>query len=131
LLKEYLINFCRSFIYSTAPSKTLIREVDNQLKSIADLYESTSLFELKSYFINHLSKKHKVITGPHSAIVSVMITGNDKVKNIEQQLLKAGIFGKSIIHPTVPKGEERLRICFHDFNSKDDVDLLIGQLNQF
>jgi 8-amino-7-oxononanoate synthase len=131
LLREYLINFCRSFIYSTAPSKTIVKEVEDQLKCIADLYASTSLFELKNYFINHLSEKHKVITGPYSAIVSVMIPGNDKVKNMEQQLIKAGIFGKSIMHPTVPKGEERLRICFHDFNSKDDVDLLIGQLNQF
>ena len=32
---------------------------------------------------------------------------------------------------TVPKGEERLRICFHEFNTKEDVDLLISKLNQF
>ena len=72
-----------------------------------------------------------MVTGPNSAIVSIKIPGNSDVKRIEQLLMKVGIFCKSIMHPTVPKGEERLRICFHEFNTKEDVDLLISKLNQF
>ena len=131
LLKDYLINFCRSFIYSTAPSKTLVKEVHEQLKLITASYNKTSIHLLKDYFVKHLSKSYHLITGENSAIISIKIPGNENVKKIENELMKAGIFAKSIMHPTVPKGEERLRICFHDFNSKADVDLLVGQLNQF
>ena len=130
LLRNYLINFCRSFIFSTAPSNTIVNEVKNQLELLIENNHRSSIIHLKTYFLNLISDKYKVNTGPHGAIVSLKMPGNFGVKKLELGLLKEGIFVKSIMHPTVQMGEERLRICFHQFNSKEDVDLLISFLNR-
>jgi 8-amino-7-oxononanoate synthase len=39
-------------------------------------------------------------------------------------------FVKAILSPTVKEGSERLRICFHDFNTLKEVNLLIAILNK-
>ncbi len=59
-----------------------------------------------------------------------MIKGNSMIKMAEKELLNNGVFVKAILHPTVPEHQERLRICFHKFNSKEEVDLLLNVLNK-
>jgi 8-amino-7-oxononanoate synthase len=130
LLKSYLVNFCRSFIFSTAPSKTIVKEVEKQLGLIKSKTDRSEILQLKSYFLLGISEKFEVITGPFGAIVSVMISGNSNAKKIEKEISEKGVFVKAILYPTIPKGQERLRICFHQYNSKEDVDLLLSILNR-
>jgi 8-amino-7-oxononanoate synthase len=56
-----------------------------------------------------------------SAIQSAIIPGNQKVKNIANQLQGKGFDVKAILSPTIPEGQERLRFCLHSFNSKEEI----------
>ena len=126
LLKDYLINFSRPFIYSTGPSKFLILALKNQLNELTEKDIST-LKMLKAHFVNLIDKKYNVLSGELGAIVSIVT--KEKSKFLEKQLLSNNLFVKAILSPTVPKGQERLRICFHDYNSFEEVDQLIKILN--
>ncbi|EPQ29759.1 uncharacterized protein PFL1_02978 [Pseudozyma flocculosa PF-1] len=41
-------------------------------------------------------------------------------------LRQRGLLGRPICYPTVPKGEDRVRICLHADNTVEDVDRLVG-----
>jgi len=36
-----------------------------------------------------------------------------------------GILARPIVHPTVPKGEERVRVCIHANNTEEELDRLL------
>ena len=57
-----------------------------------------------------------------------LLTG-EKTLKIEAELLKQNLFVKAILAPTVRKGKERIRICFHDFNTLNEIKLLVNILN--
>lgn len=128
LLKEFLVNFCRSFIYTTGPSKQLISQLKTQLKELSHA-DNKRIFHIKSTFLESVNSKFKILSGANSAIVSLVV--KEKAKLIEQELKNNQIFVKAIVSPTVAKGTERLRICFHSYNSIDEVGELVKIINSF
>ena len=54
-----------------------------------------------------------------------MIPGNIQVKKISEALKNMGFDVKPILSPTVPDGQERLRICVHSFNTEDQIEKLV------
>ncbi|KAG8740245.1 hypothetical protein FRC12_016072 [Ceratobasidium sp. 428] len=47
---------------------------------------------------------------------------------LAQHLYQRGFLARPITHPTVPKGEERVRICLHAANTEEEVDGLVDAL---
>ena len=126
MLKQYLINFSRSFIYTTGPSKQLVIQLRKQLETMMKK-DTSFIFALKSQFLNSLSSHYQYITGPYGAVVGLITA--DKTQNIESALMDDNLFVKAILSPTVQRGMERIRICFHDFNTKNEIDSLLSILN--
>ena len=63
-----------------------------------------------------------------SAIQCMIVMGNTRVKELAQHLWDEGFFVKPILHPTVPKEKERLRICLHAFNTEKEISDLINSI---
>ncbi|MEE3224986.1 MAG: 8-amino-7-oxononanoate synthase, partial [Bacteroidota bacterium] len=63
-----------------------------------------------------------------SAIHCAILPGNALVKQISTELLEAGFDVKAILSPTVPAGQERLRICLHSYNSQNEIKTLLELL---
>ena len=132
LLRTFLINFSRSFIYTTAlPMNSLI--AINQAYKL--LQRDTSRIRLLAENIRLFKKgvstiqKIKLIES-ESAIQSVIIKGNEAVKKYAQELAKKGLDIRPILSPTVPKGKERLRICIHAFNTETEINTLVNCIHQ-
>ncbi len=131
-LKEYVLNFARSFIYTTAlPPHSLatiyfaieaLKTTDNhtKLKSNIDFFNSE---------IKLLNLEHKFIPS-HSAIHCCVLNSVDKVKSISTHLKTNNFDVKPILYPTVAKGMERLRICIHSFNSKNEISELLKMVKE-
>jgi 8-amino-7-oxononanoate synthase len=125
LLREYLINFSRSFIYTTASSF-------HQIASIKMAYKLLPLSgsEVQKLQNNiHLFKKTYAHPGYHllpsdSTIQCLIVGSNENAKQMAGQLQDAGMDVRPILSPTVPKGTERLRICLHSFNTGNEINLL-------
>ena len=66
-----------------------------------------------------------------SAIQSAIIPGNEKVKSIASQLQEKEFDVKAILSPTVPEGQERLRICLHSYNSTAEISEVLRLLRTF
>ena len=128
LLKDYLINFARSFIYSTAIPEHAVAAItaSYDIFSLLD-DERKQLEELVNYFQKSSIKFQKFIS--HTAIQVVMVPGNDEVKQVAKTLQDAGFDIRPILYPTVPKGSERLRIVLHSFNTLNNVKQLVELLS--
>jgi 8-amino-7-oxononanoate synthase len=66
----------------------------------------------------------------NSPIQSLIISGNAEVKKVANKIQAAGFDVRPIVSPTVAKGAERLRICIHAHNSKQQIDELCSIINQ-
>ena len=123
-LREYLINFARSFIYTTGLSPHTVatilvayQHLEMDSASISKLRENIVFFNQQK---NLLSLKPLFVRSK-SAIQSAIIPGNEKVKTIANQLHEKGFDVKAILSPTVPEGQERLRFCLHSYNSQEEI----------
>ncbi len=129
-LIAYLVNFARPFIYTTANSPHDVIAIGcafDFLSSNAELQQV--LRENIRYFLES-SKHFRNRTESQSAIQTVIIPGNGAVRNAADILQQAGFDVRPILSPTVPPGKERLRICLHTFNSREEVGRLAQALVQ-
>lgn len=130
LLRNYLINFSRSFIYTTAlPLKSLVTINQAYLLLDSSSSEIKKLNSLIEQFRNRISKNATIqLIESNSPIQCIVVSGNTEVKRISKLLEKSNFDVRPILSPTVPKGKERLRICIHSFNTKEELDELIKSL---
>lgn len=131
-LKNYLVNFARSFIYTTglsphAVATILIAYQQLEADKISVLRENITHFNQQK---NLLGLK-PLFVHSKSAIQSAIIPGNEKVKSIAQQLQEKGFDVKAILSPTVPEGQERLRFCLHSYNSREEISEVLRLLSSF
>ena len=126
-LKNYLINFARSFIYTTAMPEHNLLAIKAAYILLA---KSNELEKLKSNieYFNQVIKSNQTFTESKGAIHCYLKSGNENVQKLEEKLASENFFVKSIKSPTVKINQERIRICLHSFNSKDDIDKIVLML---
>lgn len=132
-LKDYLINFARSFIYTTGLPPHSVATILTSYKYLMEASEMEKLRENIKYFIatlKNLELESRFIKND-SAIHCCIIPGNDKVKEIAMLLQEKGFDVKAILSPTVSAGKERLRFCLHSYNSKEEIKELLSLLSTF
>ena len=133
-LKEYLVNFARSFIYTTGLSPHSVatiliayQEMEKQSETIQKLRNNIQFFNQQKTL---LSLK-QVFVRNKSSIQSAIIPGNEKVKFIASELQKNGFDVKAILSPTIPEGQERIRFCLHSHNSEKEINDVLNLLTTF
>jgi 8-amino-7-oxononanoate synthase len=122
-LRTYLINFARSFIYTTGLSPHAVATIKVAYEELLQTNALKKLQENIAYF-NQKGKELPFIPS-ESAIHCYIVSGNEKVKKAAAVLQAAGFDVKPIVSPTVPEGKERLRICLHAYNSTEEIDKMI------
>ena len=127
---DYLINFARPFIFTTALSPHSIASIDCAFEYLEKNIKLQKQLSDKIELFNSLSTKSSIRTiESKSQIQSIVIPGNDNVKHAAEKLQNNGFDVRPILSPTVPKRTERLRICLHTFNSDDEIKSLVQQLS--
>lgn len=125
-LKEYLLNFSRPLIYTTAlPPSALVQIESNyeRLKEEAGAHQQR-LKGLMAYFY-----KTACISGTQSPIQPLPISGIDRVRTLSQKLQTKGLDVRAIVPPTAPRGKECLRVVLHSFNQETEINQLIEALS--
>lgn len=126
-LRDFLINYCRPFIFSTAMplhSLAAIRVAYDYFPGLNDrrkhLHELIQLLQT-----SFAASENMHLLKSDSPIQSLIIPGNAAVKHIASQLQQDGYDVRAILSPTVPRGKERIRICLHSHNTVEEVQGLI------
>lgn len=148
ILKKYLINFARSFIYTTAMSPHSVATIIASYRELKTTDNIKKLHQNISFFRDILKKSDKEnvlntdiddkkvktekklknysFIESESSIQAVILSGNDFVKQTAQKFQEKDFGVIPILSPTVPKGQERLRICLHSFNSEKEIKELLN-----
>lgn len=126
-LRNYLINFCRSFIYTTALPETSIL-------AIRAAYAIFPGMQKDRAYLRDLIDGFRKASVPYARLDSttpiqvVIVPGNEAVRELAGRLQGGGLDIRPILYPTVPKGSERLRIVLHAFNTVEELDRLLAVL---
>jgi 8-amino-7-oxononanoate synthase len=127
LLRDYLINFSRSFIYTTALPPASIQAINTAYALLPTLQtERRQLQKLIKKF-QQATLKYTRLDSP-TPIQVVIVPGNEEVKQVAKKLQDAGLDVRPILYPTVPRDSERLRIVLHAFNTEQELNQLIALL---
>jgi 8-amino-7-oxononanoate synthase len=130
LLRQYLINFARSFIYTTAASFHQLVSIKMAYSMLAtSKKEQQSLADNIILFSLQLSEQPTLLYSD-SAIQSIIIAGNDQTRQAAKVIQDAGFDVRPILSPTVATGTERLRICLHAYNTVEEITNLTKLLKQ-
>ncbi len=125
---DYLINFARPFIYTTAPSPYQFTSIKCAFDFLAhNTVLQDTLRNKTALFLKHAEGLNKRGKSP-SAIQTFVVPGNDTIRKTAKQIQQQGFDVRPIVSPTVPKGKERLRICLHTFNRDEDITNLVQAL---
>jgi len=129
VLREFLINFSRAFIYTTGlPTRalvalkcayTLLPDMEQQRRQAKEM--ALSLHRQ----LNNIPGIR--CTPQESVILSVFVEegGTVKLKTLASFLQQQGFDVRPVLSPTVPTGQERLRVIVHAFNTSEQIDGLV------
>lgn len=133
-LIDYLVNFGRPFIYTTAMPLHSLVAIEQSFELLATrpnlqqtLAEKIALFTSEYHAANDIPYKRLESS---TAIQPVVVPGNKRAKLAAGSLQANGFDVRPILAPTVKEGEERIRICLHTYNSDEEIINLCKSLRQ-
>lgn len=132
LLRDYLINFSRSFIYTTAASFHQLASVKMAYQALQNDGEKARILHQNiAYFKANFTNRQYQLIPSDSAIQCLIMGSNAKAKALAGQLQSGGFDVRPILSPTVAAGSERLRICIHAYNTEREIAGLLSIINNF
>ncbi|KAL7267482.1 hypothetical protein RUND412_009930 [Rhizina undulata] len=134
IMRQYLINYARSLIYTTALSFPALAAI----KASYTLLISGHTSELQSHLYDMIKRLHKhlselpipesspkILTLPPVRPTPILALFTPHPRNLAAYLQQRKFVARPIVYPTVPKGTERVRICVHAGNTVEDIDGLV------
>lgn len=124
---DFLINFSRSFIYTTALSPASYAHIVHQVSFLAKNSLQPVIFEKIAQF-RQAFEGYELPSDARSPIQVIPVSGAKKCQKWAEKLQAAGFAVKAIVSPTVREGQERLRICIHVHNEQVEFEGLAKEL---
>jgi len=127
---DYLVNTCRSFIYSTALPVSIIAANLAALELIGlEPQRRQTLLSLAQLLRDKLKKKGLEVKGS-SQIVPVILGDNFRALEFAKRLQDKGFWVMAVRPPTVPGKEARLRISLNYHNNDKVLNKLIDAITE-
>ena len=129
VVRDFLVNRGRGFIFSTAPSPLMAQAVRESLRILTDEPDRRErLHALVAHAERALTPAGVTATG--SQILPLVIGDDAATMRAAEAVQAAGFDVRGIRPPTVPKGTSRLRISLTLNASAGDVDRLASLLQE-
>lgn len=130
-LREYFINVCSPFIFSTGmPPSTL-----GAISTAVDLIQTPEMEEARSHLhaLSGIARDAIRSLGfdcgsSETMILPVIIGDATKTLEFSRRLYEKGILALAVRPPTVPDGTSRIRVSLNADHTREDVQRLIDAL---
>ena len=130
-LREYLVNFARSFVFSTGVSPLWAASVQTVYEMLPDLNaERELLLDNVSRFRERAAESAQPWLPSESWIQCLRVPGARRITRVSGVLRGRGLAALPIRAPTVPAGEERIRVCLHAHNTREEIELLFNAVDE-
>jgi len=123
-LIHFLINFSRSFIYTTALPAFQYELIVDQISKSKDASSRILLSQNISLFRTLLGQD--LISGINSPIQVFQLNSDEKALLLAEKIQLNEIAVKAILPPTVPVGKATIRVCIHSFNSDTEIRKIVS-----
>jgi len=120
LIGDYLTNFCRSFIYTTAPPPLLMIQWKTVLNLLKD--ESHRALEVQRKSLNFRNSLD--LPSSNSPIIPIVTKNTQSALDITKSLRQKGLNLWAIRYPTVPKNQEGFRITLQYQHTQQNLEFL-------
>ena len=127
-LRHYLINFARSFIYTTAAPMHQVIAIKCAYQLMAQHNYQQQLTNKIEYYNQQIEITSLPRIKSNSCIQTILFNDDLTAKKAADYLQSKGLDVKAILSPTVPEGQERLRVCLHLYNTEEEIKNLIHHL---
>jgi len=128
-LRSYLINFARSFIYTTAAPIHNIIAIKCAYLLLHNINPLIILNKIELF--RNLVKQYAITAlESQSTIQGILYASNAATKTAACKLQSNGFDVRAILSPTVSAGKERLRICLHSYNTDEEIKLLVEHIKE-
>ncbi len=128
VLRDYMVNRARAFIYATAPSPLNAAIARAALKLVHNEPERRQRLAKLVAHAGALLRERCSITPTGTQIQPLIVHRDERALRIANALQDAGFDVRAIRPPTVPEGTARLRLSLTLNVTADDVSRLIGCL---
>ena len=120
--KEFLVNKCKSLIYTTALPPVNVAWSKFLLDIFPNYNKKRESLSRKAKYLRELLSKNDIDLRGDTHILALILGSNKAcllmAKNLEQNSIKV----QAVRPPTVPKGTARIRISLHDKLTYADLD---------
>ena len=130
IIVNYLVNTCRSFIYSTALPPAIIACNLASLELVKDEPDRAKhLLSMAQTLRAKLKEQGFCLLGS-SQIIPVILGDNSRAVEFSVKLQEKGYWVLAVRPPTVPVGEARLRLCLSYNHSAENLNKLINAFSE-
>lgn len=128
-MREYLIQFCSGFLYSTALPSSVVGSIQAALRLIPDLNKSRETLNFHADYLRKELRRLGFDVGSSSTHIIPLVLGNEtKALSMTSHLEEKGILAVAIRPPTVSAGCSILRISLSSLHSIQHIQQLIDTL---
>lgn len=130
IIREYLINKMRTFIFTTALPPIQIQWTSWVLKHLTDFRKKREhLLQISRQLKEALSDKGYQCPSVSHIVPMVVGASEDTIKKAEE-LQRKGFYALPVRPPTVPEGTSRIRFSLTADITENEIDRLIEIINQ-
>lgn len=124
-LRQYLINFSRPLIYTTALPPLVLAHISASYEQMK--CEAAEHQKRLQHLIRYFNRKSG--RGDHSSpIIPLVIPDCTQLRSLAETLRCKGLDVRPLLPPTVPRGRACLRVVLHSFNQESEIDRLVEAL---
>ncbi|MCC3158485.1 8-amino-7-oxononanoate synthase [Hymenobacter sp. 15J16-1T3B] len=132
LLRDYLLNFSRPFIYTTALPAYTVAALQAAYDLLPTLDAERQLLRARAaYLAGQLATLPGAEVSASAGVIQPLRLPRlspAEVRSVAARVQQAGFDVRAIVPPTVPAGGQCLRLIVHSFNSESDIDDLVSAL---
>lgn len=127
-VKQYLVNRCRSFIFTTALPPINISWLNFVFSKVAGMKSDRVKLSENAALLRKMFIDSGLITAGDSHIVPLITGDDDRTVAISEKLKTSGFYVPSIRPPTVPAGTSRLRFSLTATMTESEIRLIFSSL---